>query len=626
SSDLADPVEEESTDTCHARGRSRTVGHSPKPAKLPQNQPVSHNSSPPPEPEKSMCKKATLGPHSEPSSPKHTGTTPRAFARRDKQAKRARSPTTSPARSRSRSPSPPRPSNRKRHRSPSPQPGPSKCRDTSSTKSKPLPPHPYDTCPTSYKQIPKKRGVRYTIVVDGKQEIQRTPIERLMTRKAKYLHKSTRKALISFKPPGLRLGSQQNLTYKHYGSNSRTNIYNYMISRYPFLYHFRDESGENNWAIDCFCISTLASNSSYVKSGNDKADIFLKRNESGPRGQNGGDSNDEDGDGKSSGGYEDDYTLNARVKRNAPPGAPSSRSTGADKHSHASEPNSRRGYDNGPRSKKKQRESSEVRSPSPVSLPPEPTAAEVRRAAKVVAREEARDKALGASKDKAGAKPAAPPKGKERKNASVSHRSKRDHVEVDEEESDDEPKLVSKTINRRDSHALSDSEPASKSDTARKKTKSALKNTGKKAKPTKSAGRKDRSPPPDDLETEPKLRKVAKRSGPPRGRIEPEEEPKESEELEEPESPPPTKARKRPMPKPPPPQEDEFPSLPPPLVPQLATAPEPGSFKALDAEGTPSMTETDAQALVESGKPKAVGTIRLKRVVPQSDRTLRERR
>ncbi|CAE6513040.1 unnamed protein product [Rhizoctonia solani] len=112
-----------------------------------------------------------------------------------------------------------------------------------------------------------------------------------------------------------------------------------------------------------------------------------------------------------------------------------------------------------------------------------PTAAEVRRETKVVEREEACDKALGASKDKAGAKHAAPPKGKERKNASVSHRSKRDHVEVDDEESNDG------TINRRDTHTLTDS--ASKSDTARKTTKGALKNTGKKVKPTKSAGRKD---------------------------------------------------------------------------------------------------------------------------------------
>ncbi|CAE6480908.1 unnamed protein product [Rhizoctonia solani] len=203
--------------------------------------------------------------------------------------------------------------------------------------------------------------------------------------------------------------------------------------------------------------------------------------------------------------------------------------------------------------------------------------------AKVVEREEACDRALGASKDKAGAKPAAPPKGKDRKNASVPSRSKRNHVGVDEEESDNEPKLISKKINRRESHTLSDSEHAPKSGTARKMAKSALKDTGKKGKqPAKSAGRKNRSPPPDDTETEPELRKKPK--GTPRNRIEvPEEEP------EEPESPPPTKARKRPV-------------------------------------WTPLTTQMDAQVLVKLEKHKAIDTIRIKRAVPQSDRTLRNRK
>ncbi|CAE6463051.1 unnamed protein product [Rhizoctonia solani] len=117
-------------------------------------------------------------------------------------------------------------------------------------------------------------------------------------------------------------------------------------------------------------------------------------------------------------GYKDDHALNARVKPNTPPAAPSSRSTAA-KRPCAAEPNSRRNYDNYPRPQKKPRESLEERSSSPVSLPPEPTAAELCWATKVVASKEARNKALGASKDKAGAKPAALPKGKERKNGSV---------------------------------------------------------------------------------------------------------------------------------------------------------------------------------------------------------------
>ncbi|CAE6434524.1 hypothetical protein RSOLAG22IIIB_05778 [Rhizoctonia solani] len=94
------------------------------------------------------------------------------------------------------------------------------------------------------------------------------------------------------------------------------------------------------------------------------------------------------------------------------------------------------------------------------------------------------------------------------KNAPPS-RSKRDHVEVDDEESDNE--LVSKKINRRESHTLSDSEPAPKSSTARRATKSASKNTEKKGKePAKSAGRKNQSPTADDLESEPEKQKATK--------------------------------------------------------------------------------------------------------------------
>ncbi|CAE6531427.1 unnamed protein product, partial [Rhizoctonia solani] len=171
----------------------------------------------------------------------------------------------------------------------------------------------------------------------------------------------------------------------------------------------------------------------------------------------------------------------------------------------------------------------------------------------------------GASKDKAGAKPAAPPKGKERKNGSVPSRLKPNHVEVDneesnDEESDDEPKFVSKKVDRRGSPTLSDEEPTPKSSSARKANKSALKNTGKKARgPAKSAGCKEQSPPP----REPK--------GTRKDRIEELEE--EPEELEEPELPLLKKVRKRPTPKLPPPQEDDnqLPPLPPSLIPQPAT-------------------------------------------------------
>ncbi|CAE6456773.1 unnamed protein product [Rhizoctonia solani] len=396
-----------------------------------------------------------------------------------------------------------------------------------------------------------------------------------------------------------------------------------------FLYHFCNQSGENNWAIDAFCISSLASNSSYAKTSNGKANLYLKRNESGPRGTN---RNNDNNNRASLDGYEDDYALNTHARRNAPPSAPSSHSTAANERPRTAEPNSCRNYDNNPCPQKKQCKSPRECSSSPVSLPPEPTSAELRRAAQVVASEEARNKALGASKDKAGAKPAAAPKGKERKNGSVPSRSKCDHVEVDDEELDDEPKLVSKKVDCRGPPTLSDDEPTPKSGSARQ-NKSAPKNTGKKAKgAAKSARRQEQSPPPDDSEQEQRSQKEVRRlnsKGPPKNRIEePEEEPKELE------SPPPRKVQKRPTPKPPPPQEDddELQPLPPSLIPQPATKGDgiddtSRHPQADKPEAGPSKEATWPTGNIDKlGKDKPVGTIRIKRPVQQSDRVLRHNR
>ncbi|CAE6428112.1 unnamed protein product [Rhizoctonia solani] len=253
-------------------------------------------------------------------------------------------------------------------------------------------------------------------MVNGNQEIQRTPIERLITHKAKYRYVREHGHLFGDrhncyfnpyshgpvneanykrieKPPGFQVGRRgsdtkpiHELTGLHgdydyrldIAISTRTKIYNYMLNRYEFLYHFRDEWGENNWAIDAFCISSLASNSSYVRAGNDKANIYLKQNESGPRGQieAAGDGDDEDDPRESSDGYEDDYALNARAKRDASSAAPSFHSTTANRRSRTSESSSkaRRGYDDNPRPRKKQRQDLEELSSSPVTLPPEPTA------------------------------------------------------------------------------------------------------------------------------------------------------------------------------------------------------------------------------------------------------------
>jgi hypothetical protein len=148
---------------------------------------------------------------------------------------------------------------------------------------------------------------------------------------------------------------------------------------------------------------------------NSKADYYLRRNASGPRGQD----EDEEGDGSGEGagdknknedceGYEDDYDQNAGALSRPHP------STTTNKHTHRSEPQTktRRGYDDDPRPKQKQKEDSHDHSSNLAPLPPQPTAADIRRADKVLAREKARDNALGASKDKVGAKPTTAPKGK----------------------------------------------------------------------------------------------------------------------------------------------------------------------------------------------------------------------
>jgi hypothetical protein len=162
---------------------------------------------------------------------------------------------------------------------------------------------------------------------------------------------------------------------------------------------------------------------------NSKADRYLRRNASGPRKQDEGEDGDgneddegDDGDGKNENknkcqeGYEDDYNQNAGTVRNAQNAGASSRpSTMTNKRTHPSEPQmeTRRGYDNDPRPKKKQKDNSHDHASTPALLPPQPTTADICRADKAVAKEKARDKALGASRDKIGAKPTSAPKGKD---------------------------------------------------------------------------------------------------------------------------------------------------------------------------------------------------------------------
>ncbi|CAE6409994.1 unnamed protein product, partial [Rhizoctonia solani] len=136
------------------------------------------------------------------SAPERTST-PRAFRRRGRISKSPSSASRSP----SRSPSPVRDATR-RPRAPSPvdsnsedTPAPSRAptppprtkAGTSKSRQEPDPPpeapnglHEYDTSLTSYERRPGRRGGRKKILVNGKMEIDRTPMERLVHRLEKH--------------------------------------------------------------------------------------------------------------------------------------------------------------------------------------------------------------------------------------------------------------------------------------------------------------------------------------------------------------------------------------------------------------------------------------------------------
>ncbi|KAF8715300.1 hypothetical protein RHS03_00005, partial [Rhizoctonia solani] len=207
----------------------------------------------------------------QPKSVLERSTTPCAFAWRDKQARQNRllSPTPPPIPT----PSPdatPAPSNsRKRGCSPSPVSGPSKRRQTNNNHSN-APPHPYDTCKTAVNKanchwIKKPKGYQ-----PGRGN--HNPIHVAIGLQDNYdfssdIQSLVRKAAIKFRPRNLMLKPGQKLTLKHYGPLTKKKINDYMYKQFPFLYHTRNESGEDSWAIDAMLSSYFASNSAYTKAG-----------------------------------------------------------------------------------------------------------------------------------------------------------------------------------------------------------------------------------------------------------------------------------------------------------------------------------------------------------------------
>ncbi|KAB5589715.1 hypothetical protein CTheo_6852 [Ceratobasidium theobromae] len=73
---------------------------------------------------------------------------------------------------------------------------------------------------------------------------------------------SVRKAAIKHRPRNADPDS--NVTWKNYSSGDRKKIYDYMYLRYPFLFHFRDESGEDCWAVRDMIQQYLTQSKSYT--------------------------------------------------------------------------------------------------------------------------------------------------------------------------------------------------------------------------------------------------------------------------------------------------------------------------------------------------------------------------
>ncbi|KAF8749005.1 hypothetical protein RHS01_10399 [Rhizoctonia solani] len=560
---------------------------------------------------------------------------------------------------------------------------------------------PIRRMPHLYETRPGKRGGRVHTMIEGQQQIAQTPIERLVTRKAKYryvlenghlfgdkhgcyfnpyskarvnkqnckriekpqgfqvgrggpgskpwfeliglrddydmaldVRGSACKALVLYCPQTLDLKPGQKLTYKNYGSQKQTQINNYMYKHHKFLYHFRDESGDDSWAIDAICAGYLASNSAYTRSGkNAKAALFLKRNASDPNSKGSDEDSDIGGEDrgrdKDESGEEDDYNLNARRYNNTQTASkpqPASRSL---KRPHPSYGTTRptkkarhltrdEGDDEDDDEDDKDRPSSQ-----PPTLPPKPTAANIRKANKVVEREQARDKALGASRDRAGAKATADPLGPGRE------RERSARADDDEDNEDNEPvRRISKSIRRVNSTlSSSDADPKPVRQSARQVPKSIRrvdstpsssdadpepvaepeKGTSSLTKDVKAAekdmvkSRKNVLPPIEEDDERPK--QFDARYKPKKTLQEPKEvsNDKGEGEREEPQS-----RKKRRL--------------------ELAESRKQKTAKASSSNKvTTQSTGETAQELINTGKARAVGTLKIKLPVPPSDRSLRKR-
>ncbi|KAG9081504.1 hypothetical protein FRC06_005528 [Ceratobasidium sp. 370] len=144
---------------------------------------------------------------------------------------------------------------------------------------------------------------------------------------------SLRKTLIAHRPRHIVLSKGKGYQWKNYGSASRQKIHEYMYKRYPFLLHFRDESGEDCWAITMLATQYLGSTRSYIMQKK-KAERYMRRHPSGKKNhdeddeedegeeEDKGEGEDKDNDDEALGfdlnDYDDDYTENAPVHAAVP--------------------------------------------------------------------------------------------------------------------------------------------------------------------------------------------------------------------------------------------------------------------------------------------------------------------
>ncbi|KAG9096886.1 hypothetical protein FRC06_008229 [Ceratobasidium sp. 370] len=202
--------------------------------------------------------------------------------------------------------------------------------------------HQYDTCSTSYEKRPGKRSGRITRLVNGKEEIVYTSVEKLGTREAKYEYfkshqhpfgvkhemyfnpySTTASDLKNYKqiprPPGLQIGQgdstpiheiigcqgdydfysqflanlritvikyqpkhiqdSKKAKWAQYGTTARRKVYDAILKIYPFCHHFRDATNEDNWVINTLATNYLSHTRSYATEK--ERTRYLRRHNSG---------------------------------------------------------------------------------------------------------------------------------------------------------------------------------------------------------------------------------------------------------------------------------------------------------------------------------------------------------